>query len=121
MHTAKFGFFIVWMFSFLLIYPLTGQDSCTQLNYHTFKAQSLAGQYIDLDTLGILIETPEIDDGNSEPQEIGFPFEFQCQTFTQFIFSTNGFIKLGSEPLSSTDIFFNSAQSTEGGIFDSAD
>ena len=86
-------------FVFTLLYTtlLSAQDPCSALNYHSFKAESVMGYYTDLGTQGVEIQVSNLDDGISEPQEIGFDFEFHCQHFTQFIFNTNGFIKLGTE------------------------
>ena len=98
-----------------------GQDPCTQLNYHAFKAESLAGTYTDLGTEGTEFFTSGLDDGNSEFQEIGFTFEFHCQPFTQFTLNTNGFIKLGTETTPKDNLFFSNAQSVDGGVFSNTD
>lgn len=100
---------------------LSAQDPCSSLNYHSFKAESVAGYYTDLGNEGVEIQVSSLDDGISAPQEIGFDFEFHCQHFTQFIFNTNGFIKLGTETTPKTNLFFSNAQSTTAGIFDNAD
>ncbi|MBL0007511.1 MAG: T9SS type A sorting domain-containing protein [Saprospiraceae bacterium] len=100
---------------------LSAQDPCSSLNYHSFKAESVMGYYTDLGTQGVEIQVSSLDDGISAPQEIGFDFEFHCQHFTQFIFNTNGFIKLGTETTPKTNLFFSNAQSTSAGIFDNAD
>ncbi len=105
----------------LSITILPAQDPCASLNYHAFKAESVAGTYTDLDNMGREIDVSNLDDGISEPQEIGFDFEFHCQHFTQFIFNTNGFIKLGTETTPKTNLFFSNAQSTSEGIFDNVD
>jgi len=109
------------LFSLFLVSVLTAQEPCSQLNYHAFKAESLQGTYTDLDTLGTEFNVSNLDDGISAPQEIGFTFEYHCQAFTQFIFNTNGFIKLGAETNPKTNLFFSSAQSTSGGVFSNAD
>lgn len=108
----------------LLALPLNlllGQDPCASLNYHAFRAESLAGTYTDLGDLGTDIQVSGLDDGISDPLDIGFTFEYQCQSFTQFIFNTNGFIKLGVETTPKTNLFFSNAQSTSGGVFNSPD
>lgn len=94
------------VFTFLYFTILPAQDPCASLNYHAFKAESVSGTYTDLDNLGREIDVSNLDDGISEPQEIGFDFEFHCQHFTQFIFNTNGFIKLGTETTPKTNLFF---------------
>lgn len=105
----------------LCVNILTAQDPCSTLNYHAFKAESVAGYYTDLGTQGVEIEVSNLDDGISEPLDIGFDFEFHCQHFSQFIFNTNGFIKLGTETTPKTNLFFSDAQSTNGGVFTNAD
>jgi len=94
-------------------------DPCYALNYLAGKATSTSGAYVDLGTNGTAITTTNFDDANSAPQEIGFPFEYNCQTFTQFILNTNGFIKLGNTAPSSAALFFDSATTAGSGIFNS--
>ncbi len=109
------------LFSLLLVTALTAQEPCSELNYHAFKAESLPGTYTDLETLGTEFNVSNLDDGISEPLDIGFAFEYHCQVFTQFIFNTNGFIKLGAETNPKTNLFFSNAQSTSGGVFSDVD
>lgn len=94
-------------------------DPCYALNYLAGKATSTSGTYTDLGTNGTVITTTNFDDSNSTAQEIGFPFEYNCQTFTQFILNTNGFIKLGNTAPSSAALFFDSANTAGSGIFNS--
>ncbi|GGF17858.1 hypothetical protein GCM10011383_31650 [Hymenobacter cavernae] len=70
------------------------------LGYSAATAINGRATYTDLGNSGVAIATANIDDAVSDPQEIGFPFTFNGQPFTQFILSTNGFIKLGATPLS---------------------
>ncbi len=95
-------------------------DPCARLNYFDYQATSIPGEYIDLDTNGMIITTSEFNDANSEPVDIGFSFEYMCQPFTQFVLNTNGFIKLGDTPPSTASMYFMSG-GTEGGIFNSDD
>ena len=95
-------------------------DPCARLNYFDYQATSITGEYIDLDTNGMIIPTPEFDDAHSDAIDIGFAFEYMCQPFTQFILNTNGFIKLGDTPPSSPALYF-APGSTQGGIFNSND
>jgi len=95
--------------------------STSKLNFLALKAQSVAGTYTDLGVNGTAIATANTDDAISAPVNIGFTFGFDGQTFTQFILSTNGFIKLGNTPTSKTSLYFDSETSTTGGIFNSAD
>ena len=112
---------VTFCISLLYATEICAQDPCSGLNYHAFKAESLSGTYMDLEALGTPISVSGLDDGISGPQEIGFTFEYQCQSFTQFIFNTNGFIKLGVETTPKTNLFFSNAQSTSGGVFNNPD
>ncbi|UYZ61708.1 T9SS-dependent choice-of-anchor J family protein [Hymenobacter weizhouensis] len=67
----------------------------TAMPYTTALALNVAGTYTDLGTGGTVISTPNNDDANSQPQEIGFPFSYNGTTFSRFVLNTNGFIKLG--------------------------
>jgi hypothetical protein len=69
-----------------------------RLNYSSRGFTLLAGTYTDLGTEGTVITLPNAETFNSAPQEIGFAFQFNGQAFTQFIFNTNGFLRLGTEP-----------------------
>jgi len=94
---------------------------CNALSYLSYKAESIPGVYTSLGNEGSVIVTPEFDNANSAPQEIGFAFNYNCNTFTQFVLNTNGFIKLGDTPPSATDLFFEDARSSTGGIFNTND
>jgi hypothetical protein len=65
------------------------------LGYLASNAQNDVTTYADLGSAGTVITTPNTDDSNSAPQNIGFTFNFNSQPFTQFVLNTNGFIKLG--------------------------
>lgn len=95
--------------------------TCTSLNYKASKAVSIKGSYSDLGTNGSVITTSNFDDAISAAQNIGFTFNYNCQSFNQFILTTNGFIKLGSTPPSSVGLYFNGGQTAVGGIFNSTD
>ncbi|MBL0008542.1 MAG: hypothetical protein IPP25_15550 [Saprospiraceae bacterium] len=82
-------------------------DPCAALNYFDYKAENIPGDYVSLGSEGLLINTADFDNANSDPQDIGFEFKYKCESFTQFILNTNGFIKLGSTPPSSAAMFFN--------------
>lgn len=98
---------------------IIGSDACGPLSYLDYKAQSIPGVYTDLGSEGQIILTDNFDDANSAPQEIGFSFPFKCDTFTQFILNTNGFIKLGATPPSKAGYYFDDPRSATGGIFNS--
>ena len=92
---------------------------CADLNYKAEKAQSLQGTYLDLGTLGSAITTANKDDANSSPVNIGFAFDFNCQSFTQFVLNTNGFIRLGNQPPSRAALFYDAATGNDNGLFNS--
>jgi hypothetical protein len=80
------------------------------LNYDAANAQNLLGSYQALGTAGTAIPTSNFDDANSEPQQIGFDFPFNNTSVSTFILSTNGFVKLGSVPLSDPFLYYEYAQ-----------
>ena len=84
----------------------------TNLDYKIADAENLITTYTDLGTTGTAITVANNDNASSAPQNIGFTFNFNGQNFTQFILNTNGFIKLGSTPLSNQDIWDNIYAST---------
>jgi PKD repeat protein len=94
---------------------------CGELNYKADKARSLAGSYSDLGNMGYAIYTSNQDDANSSPVSIGFDFEFNCQTFDQFILNTNGFIRLGNQAPSKAAMFYDFPTGNDNGIFNSQD
>jgi hypothetical protein len=96
------------------------ESAFSQLNYNTYGATNVAGTYTDLGTAGTVITTANFDDANSAPQNIGFTFTYNGTAFTQFVLNTNGFIKLGSSNPSAANLFYASATTTTGGVFNSA-
>jgi photosystem II stability/assembly factor-like uncharacterized protein len=92
-------------------------DPCAALNYLDFKATSIPGDYVTLEDEGTVITTADFDNANSDPQDIGFNFEYNCESFSQFILNTNGFIKLGDTPPSAAALFFEDPRVASGGIF----
>ncbi|RAK62969.1 T9SS type A sorting domain-containing protein [Hymenobacter edaphi] len=79
-------------------------------NFRAQNAQVLATTYASLDTAGTVIATANFDDADSAPQNIGFSFPYNGSTFSSFILSSNGFIKLGSSPLSDPYLYLVYAQ-----------
>ena len=75
------------------------------LNYGPTNAMNVAGTYTDLGTTGTAIATANNDDANSAAQAIGFTFSYNGAAFTQFVLSTNGFIKLGAAAPSAANLF----------------
>jgi len=80
-------------FLFVLLIHL----SYGQINYIAANAVNTSGIYTDLGTNGAEITTigNSYDDANSFPQDIGFSFNFNGTSFTQFVLNSNGVIKLG--------------------------
>ncbi|MCB2377972.1 T9SS type A sorting domain-containing protein [Hymenobacter sp. BT635] len=90
---------------------LASQPALAQtLNYDAVNAQNVLGTYQDLGSAGTVIPTANTDDANSAPQSIGFSFPYNNTAVSSFILSTNGFIKLGSDPLSDPFLFYEYAQ-----------
>jgi hypothetical protein len=76
-----------------------------QFNYAPANAVNTTTTYTDLGTTGTAIVTANTDDANSAAQPIGFTFNYNGAAFTQFVFSTNGLIKLGATPPSAANLF----------------
>jgi hypothetical protein len=91
-----------------------------QLNYYASGCSNNAGTYTDLGTTGAVITTANFNDANSAPQNIGFTFNFNGSSFTQFVLNTNGFIKLGNTNPSVPGLFYSAGNSNSGGIFNSS-
>ncbi|RZK29526.1 MAG: hypothetical protein EOO63_08865, partial [Hymenobacter sp.] len=77
------------------------------LNYTAVAATNTAGTYTDLGTTGTVITTTSTDDANSAAQNIGFTFPYNGSTFTQFIFNTNGIIRLGNTAPSTAALYYD--------------
>jgi hypothetical protein len=88
--------------------------SQAQLNYLPGLTQNGTTTYTAIGTNGTAISVANNDDANSTAQPIGFTFSYNGQTFTDFIFNTNGFIKLGSTAPTSAAIFGTSQDATGG-------
>lgn len=71
------------------------------LNYPPNRATNTLGSYTDLGTTGTDIAITDKNNEISAPQNIGFTFRYNDSDFTQFVLSTNGFIKLGATTVSS--------------------
>jgi hypothetical protein len=84
------------------------------LSYPVAQAANSAGTYTDLGTTGTVITTVNNDDANSAAQNIGFSFSYGGATFTQFVFNTNGAIRLGSAAPSTAALYFDSGQTGTG-------
>lgn len=95
-----------------------------QLNYPVSSFQNISGTYSDLGTSGSSITVANSNDANSASLPIGFTFTYNGSSFTDFIFNTNGVIKLGTTAPSTAALYTalvqNSAAGT-GGIFNISD
>jgi hypothetical protein len=84
-----------------------------QLGYVASSAVNTTGTYTDLGTSGTAITTANTDDANSAAQNIGFTFTYNGAAFTQFVFNTNGVVRLGSAAPSTAALYFdNNSTST---------
>ena len=81
-----------------------------QFEYNPGNAMNVPGTYTDLGTAGTAIATANTDNDNSAPQPIGFTFTYNGTAFTQFVLSTNGFIRLGATAPSATNLFICNVQ-----------
>ena len=106
----------------LLPFALLPFAAHAQFNYVPANAVNVAGTYTDLGTTGTAITTANTDDANSAAQPIGFTFTYNGTAFTQFVFNTNGFIKLGATAPSAADLFYpESLTATQIDPFESTD
>ena len=89
------------------------------LNYRVSTATNTTTTYTDLAATGTAITTANTDDANSTVQNIGFTFNYDGTSYTQFILNTNGFIKLGSTAPSGTQLFSSEANNNIVDVFQS--
>jgi len=98
-------------FVLFLILPLQAQ-----WNYASEDCENATRDYLPLPADARKIITNfqgqplDPDNDNSAVQEIGFDFPFNGQLFSSFVLNTNGFIKLGGFPPSSSMIAYSQAQ-----------
>ncbi|OYU97499.1 MAG: hypothetical protein CFE21_04185 [Bacteroidetes bacterium B1(2017)] len=102
-------------FSLLLLW----NTSKAQLNYLPGGFTTSAGTYTDLGSTGTVISVSNTDDAFSTPLPIGFTFNFNGAPYDSFIFSTNGFIKLGKDTPSRHFLFTGHVQPPPNGPFTS--
>jgi len=93
--------------------------NAAELEYKAAMARTLVETYSEL-TSGSLIAVDQAKDGLSSPITFpdGFEFKYCGLTFTKFILSSNGFIKLGDQN-PTRSLYFSSPQTAEGGMFNS--
>jgi hypothetical protein len=86
----------------LLAFSMASAPVMSQFNYDAINAVVASGTYTDLGATGTAINTKftggtlTYDEDTSSVQNIGFNFVYNGTTFTQFVLTTNGFIRLGS-------------------------
>lgn len=90
------------------------------LDYLASRAVTFIDTYNDI-TTGTIITVDQAKDGLSSPTSFpdGFTFKLNGTSFSQFILSTNGFIKLGDQNPSSKSLYFTTYNTADGGIFNS--
>lgn len=91
----------------LLLGGATAAAQAQTLNYAPVSTTNTAGTYVDLGTTGTAIATANTDDANSAAQDIGFAFSYNGSSFTQFVFNTNGVIRLGSAAPSTAALYYD--------------
>jgi hypothetical protein len=94
-------------------------NSKAQLNYLPGGFVTSLSTYVDLGTNGDSIITANKDSAFSAPLPIGFTFNFNGAPYDSFVFSTNGFIKLGRDSASRHYLFTTMAQPPQNGPFTS--
>lgn len=91
--------------------------SKAQLNYLPGGFTTSLSTYVDLGTNGDTIAVANKDDAFSTALPIGFTFNFNGAPYDSFVFSTNGFIKLGRDSASRHYLFTTMAQPPANGPF----
>lgn len=112
----KKTFTLFCLFSILLF---SGFELRAQLNYQPGGFTTSLGTYTDLGTSGNLISVSNSDDAFSSALPIGFTFNFNGFPYDSFVFSTNGFVKLGVDTPSRHFLFTAHAQPPPNGPFTS--
>lgn len=116
------------LFTSLFFFLFFFLSSRAQFFNYIAKNASLitTNSYTDLGTSGTKITTNfkgqpmTYDNDNSSVQNIGFPFSFGGNNFTQFVLNTNGFIKLGNDTTAiaeSFDVLFSTSASATNLIY----
>lgn len=93
--------------------------NAAELDYKAALARTLVETYTDL-TSGSVIAVDQVKDGLSAPVTFpdGFEFKYCGQTYTKFILSSNGFIKLGDQN-PTRSLYFSAPQTADEGLFNS--
>src|SRR6478609_10139472 len=84
------------LLSFVLLQFFFYYETKAQLNYLPAGFTTSIGTYTDIGLVGTPIPVASPDDTFSTALPIGFSFSFNGASYDSFVFSTNGFIKLGT-------------------------
>jgi endo-1,4-beta-xylanase len=90
------------------------------------SCESLSGTYTDLGTNGTAITTDysgnamTYNNDNSSVQNIGFTFNFNGSSYTQFVLNTNGYIKLGAAA-STANFYYTTSAGAYGSTITASD
>jgi trimeric autotransporter adhesin len=90
----------------LLLAGAAALPAQAQFAYQAGDALITTSTYTPLGAGATAITVANNDDANSAAQNIGFSFNYNGQPFTQFVFNTNGFIKLGAAAPSAADLYY---------------
>jgi hypothetical protein len=108
------------LLSFLALFSFFTTQAQLTTNYPSSNVVIQQATYTDLGTNGTVITTANNDDALSTAQPIGFTFTFNGVAYTDFIFCTNGYIKLGTVAPSSAALYYSAPNApTSGGVFNS--
>lgn len=105
--------------SFVLLMLFFYCETKAQLNYLPAGFTTSLGAYADIGAVGTPIPVASTDDAFSSVLPIGFTFNFNGAAYDSFVFSTNGFIKLGNTIPSRHFLFTTFAQPPANGPFSS--
>ncbi|QKG53569.1 T9SS type A sorting domain-containing protein [Hymenobacter sp. BRD67] len=90
-------------------------------NYGAAGTTNVVETFNSLGTTATPIATTNTDDDNSQPQNIGFTFNYNGTAFTQFVLNTNGLLRLGANAPSKAAAHSIYAQTPELGPANSTD
>ena len=88
----------------LLCLSIITTAAWSQLNFKPANAGNSSGTWSNLGANGTSISMANMDNANSSATSIGFNFDYNGTTYTDFIVNTNGFIKMGTSAPSSTSV-----------------
>jgi len=107
-------------FTALITLMLAGKKNFAQLNYQPGGFVTNITTYTDISSIGTAIAVANRDDAFSPVLPIGFTFNLNGFPNDSFVFSTNGFIKLGRDSASRHFLFTTFAQPPANGPFSAA-